>query len=66
MVTTEKWKEIASTTQKDETLQKVIQSINSEHKICPKPYSTFVNELSVVDGVPLNSYLYVHWILDFK
>ena len=53
MVTTEKWKEIANKTQKDETLQKVIQSINSEHKICPKPYSTFVDELSVVDGVLL-------------
>ena len=34
-------------------LQKVIQSINSEHKICPKPYFTFVDELSVVDGVLL-------------
>ena len=33
MVTAEKWKEIANKTQKDETLQKVIQSINSEHKI---------------------------------
>ena len=55
MVTTEKWKEIVNKTQKDDTLQKVIQSINSEHKVCPKPYSTFVDDLSVVDGVLLNN-----------
>ena len=53
MVTTEKWKEIGNNTQKDDTLQKVIQSINSEHKKCPKPYSTFVDELPVVDVVLL-------------
>ena len=48
MVTTEKWKEIANENHKDDTLQKVIQSINSEHKICPKPFSTFVVKLYVV------------------
>ena len=53
MVTTDKWKEIANKAQKDETLQRVIQSINSEHKICAKPYFTFVDGLSVVDGVLL-------------
>ena len=31
----------------------MIQSINSEHKVCPKPYSTFVDELSVVDEILL-------------
>ena len=59
MVTTEKWKEIANKTQKDDTLQKVIQNINSEHKICPEPYFTFVDNLSVVDGVLLKQQSFV-------
>ena len=44
-----KGKEIANETPKEETLQKVMQSINSGHKIFPKPYSIFVDELTVVD-----------------
>ena len=53
-VSKRKWNEIAEETEKDEVLKQVIRSINDDPKACPKPYATFVEDLTVVDGVLLN------------
>ena len=48
-----KWNEIAGETEKDEVLKQAIRIINDDPKACPKPYATFVEDLTVVDGVLL-------------
>ena len=54
------WSEIRENTAKDQTLQKIISAIenNSWHKIWKmadiRPYRSFHQQLSVVDGVLLN------------
>ena len=52
-VSKRKWNEIAEETEKDEVLKQVIRSINDDPNTCPKPYATFVEDLTVVDGVLL-------------
>ena len=52
-VSNRKWNEIAEETEKDEALKQVIRSINDDPNTCPKPYATFVEDLTVVDGVLL-------------
>ena len=48
-----KWAEVAAATEKDGVLQCVISCITDGENKCPNPYVTFVDELSVVDGVLL-------------
>ena len=48
-----KWAEVAAATEKDGVLQCVISCITDGENNCPNPYVTFVDELSVVDGVLL-------------
>ena len=45
--------ESGTKTEKDEVLNQVIRSINDDPKTCPKPYATFVEVMTVVDGVLL-------------
>ena len=52
-VSKRKWNEIAEETEKDQVLKQVIRSINDDPNTCPKPYATFVEDLTVVDGVLL-------------
>ena len=47
-----KWAELAEETEKDCELR-VIRSTADGSDICPKPYVTFIDELTIVDGVIL-------------
>ena len=48
-----KWAELATATENDGVLQSGISCITDGENNCPRPYVTFVDELSVVDGVLL-------------
>ena len=52
-VSERKWAELAAATENDGVLQSVISCITDGENNCPRPYVTFVDELSVVDGVLL-------------
>ena len=52
-VSERKWAELAEETEKDCELQRVIRSMADGSDICPKPYVTFIDELTIVDGVIL-------------
>ena len=52
-VSERKWAELADATRDDVELQQVILSIHGMNRTCPQPYATFVDELSMVDGVLL-------------
>ena len=52
-VSERKWAELATATENDGVLQRVIRSITEGKANCPNPYVTFVDELCVVDGVIL-------------
>ena len=49
-VSENKWAELAEATQQDRELQSVLRCMN-EGGSCPKPYATFMDELSNIDGV---------------
>ena len=44
------WAELAEATQQDREQQSVLRCMN-EGGSCPKPYATFMDELSNIDGV---------------
>ena len=48
-----KWAELAAATENAGVIQSVISCITDGENNCPRPYVTFVDELSVVDGVLL-------------
>ena len=52
-VSDRKWAELAEATANDQELQRVIRGIEDGGDACPKPYRTFIEELSIVDGVIL-------------
>ena len=52
-VSERKWAELAAATENDDVLQSVIRFIKDGGNNCPNPYATFIEELSVVDGVLL-------------
>ena len=52
-VSERKWAELAAATENDGVLHSVISCITDGENNCPRPYVTFVDELSVVDGVLL-------------
>ena len=52
-VSERKWAELAEETENDRELQHVIHSMADGSDICPKPYVTFIDELTIVDGVIL-------------
>ena len=52
-VSERKWAELAEATANDQELQQVIRGIEDGGDVCPKPYRTFIEELSIVDGVML-------------
>ena len=51
-VSERKWTELAEETENDRELR-VIRSMADGSDICPKPYVTFIDELTIVDGVIL-------------
>ena len=52
-VSERKWAELAEATANDHELQQVIRGIEDGGDVCPKPYRTFIEELSIVYGVIL-------------
>ena len=52
-VSERKWAELAEATENDQELQRVIRGMEDGGDVCPKPYRTFIEELSIVDGVIL-------------
>ncbi|KAK2143360.1 hypothetical protein NP493_4554g00000 [Ridgeia piscesae] len=50
-VSERKWEQIAEATANDEELQRVVCCMSDGTVVCPKPYLTFIDELSIVDGV---------------
>ena len=52
-VSERKWAELAEATANDQELQRVIRGMEDGGDVCPKPYRTFIEELSIVDGVIL-------------
>ena len=52
-VSERKWAELAAATENDGVLQSVISCITDGENNCPRPYVTFIDERSVVDGVLL-------------
>ena len=48
-----KWAELAEETENDRELQRVIRSMADGSDICLTPYVTFIDELTIVDGVTL-------------
>ena len=52
-VSESKWVEIADNTTNDHELHQVLRSMSDGTRVCPKPHSTFIDELTIVDGVLL-------------
>ena len=52
-VSERKWAELAEETENDRELQRIIRSTADGSDICPKPYVTFIDELTIVNGVIL-------------